>query len=169
MKTGTGLKQEVLTFSPWVPRSIAFPMHGSINVPPFYLIFGHATLHTGSWFPDHRPNLCPLQWKLGALTTGPPGKSHKCSILLAACQSQLCGWLVIREHHTIETEAVENGISTASLSGFNMSGCTQCSVKGSHHTPCTPEELTFWDNGKGQRSSRWSRADGSCSDIHTHA
>ena len=42
-------------------------------------------------------------------------------------------------------------------------------VKGSHHTPCTPEELTFWDNGKGQRSSRWSRADGSCSDIHTHA
>ena len=27
-------------------------------------------------FPDQGLNLCPLQWKRGVLTTGPPGKSH---------------------------------------------------------------------------------------------
>ena len=29
----------------------------------------------GSYFPDQRLNLCPLQWKRGVLTTGRPGKS----------------------------------------------------------------------------------------------
>ena len=77
---------------------------------------------------------------------------------------------VIREHHTIETEAVEDGIGT-SLSGFNVSGCTHRSVKGSHHTPHTPEELTFWDNGKGRRSRRWppELTEVAQIDIHTHA
>ena len=31
----------------------------------------------GMWnFPDQGPNPCPLQWKCGVLTTGPPGKSY---------------------------------------------------------------------------------------------
>ena len=43
----------------------------------FYLFFsGHAARHAGSLFPDHELNLCLLQWKQGALTTGPPGKSQ---------------------------------------------------------------------------------------------
>ena len=36
---------------------------------------GHATRHVGSSFPDLGSNPCPLQWKQGVLTTGPPGKS----------------------------------------------------------------------------------------------
>ena len=38
-------------------------------------VLGPATWHTGSEFPDQGSNLCPLQWKCGVLTTGPPGKS----------------------------------------------------------------------------------------------
>lgn len=118
--------------------------------------FWPTTLHAGSWFPDHRPNLCPLQWKLGALTTGLPRSPINVLFFLLLVRAS-CVDTGIREHHTIKTEAVEDGISTASLSGFNVSGCAHRSVKGSHHTPYTPEELTFWDNGKGQRSRRWSR------------
>ena len=33
--------------------------------------------HEESQFPDQGLNLCPLQWKHGVLTTGPPGKSGK--------------------------------------------------------------------------------------------
>ena len=33
-----------------------------------------AKLRAGSYFPDQGLNLRPLQWKLGVLTTGPPGK-----------------------------------------------------------------------------------------------
>ena len=31
--------------------------------------------HAGSWFSDQGLNPCPLQWKHGVLTTGPPHKS----------------------------------------------------------------------------------------------
>ena len=41
----------------------------------YYYIFGCATRHAKSQFPDGGPNLCPLQWKYGVLTTGPPGNS----------------------------------------------------------------------------------------------
>ena len=37
-------------------------------------IFGHTTRHE-ELLPDQGSNLCPLQWKRGVLTTGPPGKS----------------------------------------------------------------------------------------------
>ena len=43
---------------------------------PGLFCFGHATRYAGSYFPDQGSNLCPLQWKYGVLTTGPPGKSH---------------------------------------------------------------------------------------------
>ena len=33
--------------------------------------------HVGSYFPYQGSNLCPLHWKRGLLTTGPPGKSLK--------------------------------------------------------------------------------------------
>ena len=40
-------------------------------------IFGSATYgHMGSQFLNQRLNLCPLEWKYGVLTTGPPGNSH---------------------------------------------------------------------------------------------
>lgn len=42
------------------------------------IIFGHITWHEGSLFPDRGWHLCPLQWKRGALTTGPPEKSWGC-------------------------------------------------------------------------------------------
>ena len=39
--------------------------------------FGYTAQRTGSQFPDQRSNPCPLQWKHGVLTTGPPGNSQK--------------------------------------------------------------------------------------------
>ena len=53
------------------------------HVTPFFFsffFFGCATQHAVSMrdlsSPDPGLNLCPLQWKAGVLTTGPPGKSH---------------------------------------------------------------------------------------------
>ena len=40
-----------------------------------FFFLATATRHVGSQFPDQGLNLCPLQWKCGVLTTGPPGKS----------------------------------------------------------------------------------------------
>ena len=40
-----------------------------------FFSFGCATWHVGYLFPDRGSNLRPLQWKCGALTTGPPGQS----------------------------------------------------------------------------------------------
>ena len=40
-----------------------------------FLLFGHATWHAGSLFPDQWLNLRALQRKHGILTTRPPGKS----------------------------------------------------------------------------------------------
>ena len=42
---------------------------------PFFFLFGCATQHAGSQFPNQGLNLRPLHWKHGALTTGLPGKS----------------------------------------------------------------------------------------------
>ena len=41
----------------------------------FFLFFGHTTQLAGSQFPNQELNPCPLHWKWGVLTTGPPGKS----------------------------------------------------------------------------------------------
>ena len=41
----------------------------------FFSSFGQATRLAGSYFPDQGSNPCPLQWKRGVLTAGPPGKS----------------------------------------------------------------------------------------------
>ena len=37
-------------------------------------LFGHTAQLVVSYFPDQGSNLCPLQWKLSILTTGPPGR-----------------------------------------------------------------------------------------------
>ena len=39
----------------------------------FFPFFGGE--HVGSQFPDQGSNSCPLKWKHGVLTTGPPGNS----------------------------------------------------------------------------------------------
>ena len=129
-------------------------MHSSINAPPGLFLAHHPARRLLVPWPQTKPvppavearSLSPLDHQ------GSPINVLFFLLLVRAS----CVDTVIRDH-TIETEAVENGISTASLSGFNMSGSTHHSVKGSHHTPYTPEELTFWDNGKGQRSRHWSR------------
>ena len=41
----------------------------------FIYFFGCTVRHLGSHFPDQGLNPCPVQWKHGVLTTGPPGKS----------------------------------------------------------------------------------------------
>ena len=38
----------------------------------YFFPFGRTTRN----FPDHGSNPCPLQWKRGVLTAGPPGKSY---------------------------------------------------------------------------------------------
>ena len=52
--------------------------------------FGHTVEHTGSWLPDQGSNSCPLEWKHGVLTTGPPGKSQVFffSIKCLLCQAE---------------------------------------------------------------------------------
>ena len=39
----------------------------------FFLSFGHATKHTGSYYPDQGSSSWPLHWKHRVLTTGPQG------------------------------------------------------------------------------------------------
>ena len=47
-----------------------------------YLFIFLTEWHVGSWFHDQGLNLCPLQWKRGVLTTGPPGKSPSANLKL---------------------------------------------------------------------------------------
>ena len=55
-------------------------------------LFGHVMRHVGSQFPDQRWNLCPLQWKHGFLTSGPPGKSLSvCDLIFDPIFSGLLG------------------------------------------------------------------------------
>ena len=44
-------------------------------------LFGHTAWHLGSWFPNQRLSLCPLQWKCRVLTTGPPGKTFNLCLM----------------------------------------------------------------------------------------
>ena len=67
------------------PVSPALAGRFSTTAPPgkprfslFFKIFWLHHSHAGSYFPDQGWNPCPLQWKHGFLTTGPPGKSHVC-------------------------------------------------------------------------------------------
>ena len=46
-----------------------------LSFSSFFFFFGHSMRHGGN-FPNQRSNACPLQWKHGVLTTGPPGKSQ---------------------------------------------------------------------------------------------
>ena len=48
------------------------------NKMPFFLFSLFFLRHVGSWFPGQEWNRCPLQWKCGVLTTGPPGKTQGC-------------------------------------------------------------------------------------------
>ena len=53
-----------------ISLSYSFPL-GHLH---FFFFFGHTMWHLGSWFPDQGWNPCPLHWKHGVWTTGPPGK-----------------------------------------------------------------------------------------------
>ena len=54
----------------------------------FYLFtFDRTAQHVGSQFPNQGSNPCPLQWKHGVLTTGPPGKSLQFILYLIVCTS----------------------------------------------------------------------------------
>ena len=58
-------------------------LHKNQNMKVFFFISGLSTTHlAGSQCPNQRSNLCPLQWKRGVLTTGPPGNSPKYSYKL---------------------------------------------------------------------------------------
>ena len=46
-----------------------------------YFYLGHIARDAGPQSPDQGPNPCPLQWKHGALTTGPLGNSSILKIL----------------------------------------------------------------------------------------
>ena len=52
-----------------------------------YFSFGHAAQRAKSYFPNQGLNLCPLQWKLKVLTTGPPGKSQLCPFLFQEAEN----------------------------------------------------------------------------------
>ena len=43
----------------------------------YFILFGFAMQHVGSWSSDQGSNLCPLQWKHGVLIIGPSGRSPK--------------------------------------------------------------------------------------------
>ena len=57
-------------------------MHGRFKTTVSVVFFkkaliylGHTTWRVGSWFPDQGLNPCPLPWRHGVPTTGPPGKA----------------------------------------------------------------------------------------------
>ena len=55
--------------------------------------FGHAAPHVGASFADQGWNLCPLQWKCGVSTTGPPGKphrDHRCNGCITFLRGKVC-------------------------------------------------------------------------------
>ena len=56
------------------------------SLGPDFFFFFLAAMH-GMWdqIPDQGSNLCPVQWKNGFLTTGPPGKSLGPDFLLIPC------------------------------------------------------------------------------------
>lgn len=55
-----------------------------------FSFFNCAVWHVGSQFPDGELNLCPLQWRLGVLTTAPPGKSLTCNFLACIIETLMC-------------------------------------------------------------------------------
>ena len=57
-----------LIWKPWWDSLV-----DSLPAPPAPFFFGRAT---GSYYPNQVSKLCSLQWKCGALTTGPSGNSH---------------------------------------------------------------------------------------------
>ena len=69
-----------LVFSPDSSLLSRFEMDGLpiLFIYFYFYFFGCASRRAGSYFPDQALNLCPLQWKRGVLTTGPPGKSLGC-------------------------------------------------------------------------------------------
>ena len=68
----------------------------------FVCLFGHATQHVGSWFPEQGSDPCLLQCEHGDLTTRLPGESYFCTILFPCSihhqhlksASQLCQWVL---------------------------------------------------------------------------
>ena len=48
----------------------------------FFFFFGRAKRPVGSWFPNQGWNPRPLQWKRGALTTGPQGSPDEVILTL---------------------------------------------------------------------------------------
>ena len=69
----------------------------------FVCLFGHATQHVGSWFPEQGSDPCLLQCEHGDLTTRLPGESYFCTILFPCSihhqhlksASQLCQWVLL--------------------------------------------------------------------------
>ena len=69
----------------------------------------------GMWnFPDQGLNPCPLQWKRGVLSTGPPGKSPRCLLLK---REQLYGCALAVCAHVLLTARLPLGHSGAQASG----------------------------------------------------
>ena len=58
----------------------------TIKIPSSFF-FGHIAQHVGSSLPNQGLNLCLLQWKWGALTPGPLGKSQGPFLILLHTQS----------------------------------------------------------------------------------
>ena len=56
---------------------LGLPRH---SVFSFFFFFWPPSTACGILIPDHGLNLCPLQWKCGVLTAGPPGKSPRHSV-----------------------------------------------------------------------------------------
>ena len=64
----------------------------------FFFIFGCAVRHAGSQFPEQRSKLCPLHWKQGVLTTGPPGKSQNLAFI--------CDKGSVSNDHTVQQQSL---------------------------------------------------------------
>ena len=60
-----------------------------------FFLFGCLARLVGSQFPDERSNLCPLQRKLGVLTTGPPGNFPE-NFFKSGDAQALSNWIGLR-------------------------------------------------------------------------
>ena len=64
---GSSAARLVLGKVKWVDSQPSGTLHS--------FFFGCAAQHVGAQFPEQGWNPCPLKWKRGVLTTGPPGRS----------------------------------------------------------------------------------------------
>ncbi|XP_073659217.1 CREB-regulated transcription coactivator 1 isoform X12 [Tursiops truncatus] len=98
--------------------------------------------HAGSYFPNQGLKLCPLQWKHGILTTGPPGNSLS-SFLNTGSRPKSCEVPGINIFPSADQENTTALIPATHNTGGSLPDLTNIHFPSPLPTPLDPEEPTF--------------------------